>query len=139
MPLQYVTKTRAASLAAALCLFVCALAHGQQQQQQQQSPRPAREDDVIRITSELVQTDVAVFDKRGRFVDDLRPEQFELQVDGKTQPVIFFERVTAGGRDEASQLAAAARGRGADRKSVETNTAAAAEQPERGRLIFFFL
>src|SRR5215213_6437895 len=134
MPLQYVTKTRAASLAAALCLFVCALAHGQQQQQQQ-PPRPAREDDVIRITSELVQTDVAVFDKRGRFVDDLRPEQFELQVDGKTQPVIFFERVTAGGRDEASQLAAAARGRGAARKSVETNTAAAAEKPQRGRLI----
>jgi VWFA-related protein len=136
MPLQVATKTRAASLAAALCLFVCALAQGQQQQ----SPRPApvREDEVIRITSELVQTDVAVFDKRGRFVEDLRPEQFELQADGRTQPVIFFERVKAGSGSEESQLAAAARRGLAAGGSAAKNTATA-EQPERGRLIFFFL
>src|SRR5215207_6234880 len=135
MHLQYDTKARAASLAFALCLFVCALAQGQQQQ----SPRPERDDDVIRITSELVQTDVAVFDKRGRFVEDLKSEQFELQVDGRVRPVIFFERVRTGSRSEESQLVAAAR-RGLDAgKSAETNTAAAAEQPERGRLIFFFL
>ncbi|HVF43131.1 MAG TPA: VWA domain-containing protein [Pyrinomonadaceae bacterium] len=137
MSLQAVVKSRALSLSAALCLFACALAHAQQQ-----SSNPARErdDDVIRITSELVQTDVAVFDKRGRFVEDLKPEQFELQVDGRVQPVIFFERVTAGSRSEESQLAAAARGRGAVRPP-ESNAAAPAEaeQPERGRLIFFFL
>ena len=136
MPLRDDIKTRALSLSAALCLFACALA------QARQSPRPAqeRDEDVIRITSELVQTDVAVFDKRGRFVEDLKPEQFELQVDGRVQPVIFFERVTAGSRSEESQLAAAARGRGAV-KSAEANTAAPADAdgPERGRLIFFFL
>jgi hypothetical protein len=59
----------------------------------------------------LVQTDVSVFDKRGRFVEDLKPEQFELQVDGRVQPVIFFERVTAGSLSEESQLTAAALGR----------------------------
>lgn len=85
-----------------------------------------------------MQTDVAVFDKRGRFVEDLKPEQFELQVDGKTQHVIFFERVTTGSRSKESQLAAARRGLAAG-KSAETNTTAAAEQPERGCLIFFFL
>src|SRR5215212_2972477 len=138
MPLQYDTRTRAASLAAALCLFVCALAQGQQKR----SPKPEREDDVIRITSELVQTDVSVFDKRGRFVEDLKPEQFELQVDGRVQPVFFFERVTAGSPSEESQLAAASRRGGVAGKVPETNatnTNAAAEQPERGRLIFFFL
>jgi VWFA-related protein len=137
MTLQDDIKSRSLSLAAALSLFFCALA---QAQQQQPSRRPAqeREDDVIRVTTELVQTDVSVFDKRGRFVEDLRPEQFELQVDGTTQPIIFFERVTAGSRSEESQLAAATRGRGAE-KPVEPNSSASAEPAERGRLIFFFL
>ena len=135
MHLRDQIKSRPLSLAAALCLFVCVLA---QAQQQTGRPAPERDDDVVRITSELVQTDVAVFDKRGRFVEDLRPEQFELQVDGKTQSIIFFERVTAGSRSEESQLAAAARGRGGDR-AAEPNKAVGAEQPERGRLIFFFL
>jgi VWFA-related protein len=108
-----------------------------QAQQQQQSRRPAQEDDVVRITTELVQTDVAVFDKRGRFVEDLQPEQFELQVEGRTQPISFFERVTAGSRSEASQLAAA-RSRAAD-VTIEPSGAVSAGAPERGRLIFFFL
>lgn len=136
MPLQHDTRTRVASLAAALCLFVCALT-----QAQQQTPRPEREDEVVRITTELVQTDVSVFDKRGHFVEDLKPEQFELQVDGRVQPVIFFERVTAGSLNEESQLTAAARrGREAS-KTAESNTSNTnvAEAPARGRLIFFFL
>jgi VWFA-related protein len=129
-------SSRSLSLAAALCLFLCASAPAQQQPGR---PAPAREDEVVRITTELVQTDVAVFDKRGRFVEDLRPEQFELQVSGRTQPIIFFERVTAGSRAEESQLAAAAsRGRAAD-KATEANGAADAGRPERGRLIFFFV
>lgn len=135
MPLQAFVKSRALSSSAALCLLFSALAHGQRQQ----SRKPERDDEVVRITSELVQTDVSVFDKRGHFVEDLKPEQFELQVDGKTQPVIFFERVTAGSLNEASQLAAATRGRVADKRSAETDASSAAEAPERGRLIFFFL
>src|SRR3954462_14497465 len=125
MPLQDDIKSRSLSLAAALCLFLCALAQAQQQQKPSRRPASAQEDDVVRITTELVQTDVAVFDKRGRFVEDLRPEQFELQVDGREQPVIFFERVTAGSRSEESQLAAA-RSRAAE-GMVEANGAAVAE------------
>ena len=135
MPLQDRIKSRSLSLAAALCLLLCALTYAQQQQSRR--PAQAQDEEVVRITTELVQTDVAVFDKRGRFVEDLKPEQFDLQVDGKTQSVIFFERVTAGSRSEESQLSAAARGRAAD-KSAETNNAVA-EAPERERLIFFFL
>lgn len=136
MPLQDDIKSRCLSLAAALCLLLCVLT--QAQQQQPRRPAPVQDDDVVRITSELMQTDVAVFDKRGRFIEDLRPEQFELQVDGREQSIIFFERVTAGSRSEASQLAAAAHSRAAD-KTVEPNRVASAEAPERGRLIFFFL
>ena len=62
--------------------------------------------DVIRINTELVQTDVMVFDKQGRFVDGLQPEEFELSLEGTTQTISFFERVAAGSSKEAAQLAA---------------------------------
>jgi VWFA-related protein len=98
-------------------------------------------EDVVRVSTELVQTDVTVVDKRGRFVEGLRPEQFELSVDGKPRPVSFFERVAAGSSDEARQLSKA---RGVSRTS--TNNADASQvnasqtnAPERGRVIFFFV
>src|ERR1044072_2970869 len=134
MPLQDEIKSRRLSSAVALCLLLCALT---QAQQQSRRPAPAQEDDVVRITTELVQTDVAVFDKRGRFIDDLKPEQFELQVNGKTQVITFFERVRAGTRSEEAQLAAAA-SRGLNTgKTVEPNRAVSADPV--GRVIFFFV
>src|SRR4026208_524270 len=51
------------------------------------------QDDVLRVTTELVQTDVTVVDKKGRFVDNLSADQFELIIDDKSQPVSFFDRV----------------------------------------------
>jgi len=41
----------------------------------QQTPA---EDSVIRIKTELVQTDLTVLDKNGQFVSGLKPEDFEL-------------------------------------------------------------
>src|SRR6185436_12652276 len=59
--------------------------------------KPAEPDaDVIRVNTDLVQTDVMVFDKDGHFVDGLKADQFELKVNGKPTPVSFFERVTSG-------------------------------------------
>lgn len=89
----------------------------------------------MKINTELVQTDVMVFDKNGHFVDGLKPEQFELRVDGKPQPLLFFERVAAGSVNEEAQLAAS---RGLSR------TANAPEQSktlplDRGRTVFFFI
>ena len=54
--------------------------------------------DVVRISTELVQSHVTVLDKKGNFVTGLRPDQFQLQVDGKAQNISFFEEVTAGGQ-----------------------------------------
>ncbi len=103
---------------------------------QQPTPTPSPEpDDVVRISTELVQTDLMVFDKGGRFVDDLKQEQFELKVDGKPQPIAFFDRVTAGSASEEAQLAAA---RGAPRPAEEkTNTSVGVL--DRGRIIVFFV
>src|ERR1041385_6416108 len=57
--------------------------------------KPVEQDDVIRVNTELVQTDVMVFDKQGRFVDGLKAEQFDLKVDKKPQTISFLERVTS--------------------------------------------
>ncbi|HEV7398115.1 MAG TPA: VWA domain-containing protein, partial [Pyrinomonadaceae bacterium] len=99
-------------------------------------PRPSPEpEDIVRVFSELVQTDVTVFDKQGKFVNGLKPEDFELRIDGKTRPVEFFERIAAGSRDEDAQLSAA---RGMPDGGRRT-TANAAAPLDRGRTIFFFV
>ncbi len=119
---------------AVICLFLTAFSVSAQQQ----PPTTEQTDDVVRITTELVQTDVMVFDQKGRFVDGLHPDQFELQVNGQKRAVSFFERVTAGSRNEAAQLAAAARRRSGD-YIISGLQAVDNDPPERGRLIFFFL
>jgi len=102
-----------------------------------QTPERGRQDqtDVLRVYTELVQTDVMVFDKQGRFVDGLKKEDFELRIDGQPKPIDFFERITAGSANEESQLAAA---RGAANRSATENTAAPVPL-DRGRPIFFYL
>lgn len=104
-------------------------------QSQNPSPPPQSPDDVIRVSTELVQTDVMVFDKKGRFVDGLRPEQFKLSLDGQERKVSIFERITSGSRLEASQLATV----GAGSSSTRPKNAAPIASPASGRLIFFFV
>ncbi|HEX8474564.1 MAG TPA: VWA domain-containing protein [Pyrinomonadaceae bacterium] len=61
--------------------------------EQQPAPDDDREDDVVRITSNLVQLDVVVLDKEGRQVTDLQAEDFEILEDGKPQPITNFSYV----------------------------------------------
>jgi VWFA-related protein len=89
-------------------------------------------DDVLRINTELVQTDVMVFDKRGRFVDGLRPEQFVLSLDGQPRKASLFERITSGSLLEASKLNA---GGSANLGTTRTNVGTTSP----GRVIFFFV
>jgi VWFA-related protein len=109
--------------------------------QQQPSPQgpAAQDDEVIRISTELVQTDVTVFDKQGRFVDDLKPDEFELRVDGKPVQISFFDKVTAGTTEERERLAARGRAGDAARGATTAATTTAPKPPDRGRIIFFFL
>lgn len=62
------------------------------------SQAPAQEpiDDVVRITSQLVQLDVVVTDKSGKQVTDLKTEDFEVFEDGHTQPITHFSYVPTG-------------------------------------------
>jgi VWFA-related protein len=60
-------------------------------------PEPAGEaQDVIKFDTSLVQTDVMVFDKNGRFVDGLKPEQFQLKINNTQREISFFEAITSG-------------------------------------------
>jgi VWFA-related protein len=93
----------------------------------------AQTDDVVRVKTELVQTDITVVDKRGHFVSGLTARDLELRVDSKLQPLSFFEEVTAGSVDEEKQLAAARKGDAA--KLPKTPSPAT----DRGRVIFFFV
>jgi VWFA-related protein len=117
-------------------LLVAACALSFQISGQSQSPSQPRPDDVVRVKTELVQTDVTVVDKQGRFVGGLKPEQFELRVDGRSQPLAFFEQVAAGSSEEEKQLAAA---RTAHKDSVALPDSKANAGSDRGRLIFFFV
>ena len=67
------------------------------EQQQQQEP-----EDVVRVRTDLVQTTVSVVDKRGKFVDNLRADDFELRVDTQPSPVLFFERIVNGATVEST-------------------------------------
>lgn len=101
---------------------------------QQPTPSPAQDDpaeDVLRVSTSLVQTDVSVVDKKGQFFEGLQRDQFELKVDGRVQPVLFFERVTAGSSTEAARIAAA-RGERVDSRD-------AVAPVERGRTVIFFV
>ena len=91
--------------------------------------------EVLRVFTELVQTDVMVFDQQGKFVTDLKRDDFELKIDGKLRPVEFFERVTSGSRNEESQLAAA-RGATGNRGPAASGGAVPLD---RGRPIFFYI
>jgi VWFA-related protein len=94
-----------------------------------QNPSPTgtpanNDDEVIRIDTNLVQTDVTVFDKDGKFVDGLKADQFVLRINGQDRPIPFFERVTAGSVTDVSGV----------RTPGEGST-----QTGRGRTIIFFV
>jgi VWFA-related protein len=126
-------------VASLLCQIYVVKTPGQQQPQEIAQPEQQEQDeDVIRISTDLVQTGVAVFDRQGRFVEGLKKEDFELKVDGKPVEVGFFERVTAGAVVEESRLAAASGNSGAKVLDAAKETIVAM-QPDRGRVVVFFV
>src|SRR5215210_7633790 len=75
----------AAALALTLVLLVPTAA---------QQPRSAQgEEEVVRITSSLIQIDAVVLDSEGRQVTDLTAEDFELSEDGRAQAITNFSYV----------------------------------------------
>ena len=128
-------KSRSRRTLALSLLLLAAFSLPALAQKDDRAQKAEQADDVVRVTTELVQTEIMVFDKRGSFVDGLSPEQFELTLEGTKQPVSFFERVRAGSASEAAQLAAARKSSAAATKPTPSETLAA----DRGRVIIFFV
>ena len=117
-------------------LLLCApVGHGQNPNAAQPGPQRQGQPEVLRVYTDLVQTDVMVFDKQGHFVNGLKSSDFELRIDGQPKPVEFFEKITAGSIDEESQIAAA---RGASTR-LEGNKSNGPAPLDRGRPIFFYV
>src|SRR5437867_1061948 len=60
--------------------------------QPQQSPTPqpspqTGDDEVVRISTKLVQVDAVITDKNGKLVTDLHPEEVRILEDGRPQKV----------------------------------------------------
>jgi VWFA-related protein len=100
---------------------------------QNPAPSPERQDkpgqeEVVTITSNLVQIDVVVTDKDGRQVTDLKPDDFEIAEEGKRQQITNFTYVSA----EGPQAAPAA-GEAAAAKNAATPPPAAPLKREQVR------
>lgn len=82
---------------ASVLLSVFAIAQTPGPVPQQPAPQkiePADDDTVVRITTNLIQVDAVVTDKKGNPVTNLSPEDFEILVNGKPQKITNFSLVT---------------------------------------------
>ncbi|MBZ5498129.1 MAG: VWA domain-containing protein [Acidobacteriia bacterium] len=114
-----------------VCTFLLFCLTGPLHSQAQRTP--SGQEPTIRVSVGLVQTDVMVFDKQGHFVPDLKKEQFELRIDGKVQPIEFFEMISAGSRHDEEIWARA------ENKPVQIPEQHATKFENPGRTLLFFV
>lgn len=59
---------------------------------------PVNNDDVVKISTTLIQLDVTVTDKKGNIVTDLKSEDFEVYENGKKQDISNFSFISTDSR-----------------------------------------
>ena len=64
-----------------------------QQRDSQKQPAPQSDQDVVRISTNLVQVDPVITDSKGKQVTDLRPEEVQILEDGKPQTITNFSYI----------------------------------------------
>jgi len=102
-------------------------------QKNQPERTPQKTSGTIRVQVGLVQTDVTVYDRQGQFVDDLKPEQFALLVDGKPEAISFLELVSTRGPEDLNAPAPVR-----DNRAIPSN-GTTANLPTEGRTLLFFI
>ncbi len=60
-----------------------------------QTPSPTPDNDVVRISTNLIRLDVTVSDKNGKPIADIRPEEIEIFENGKKQKITGLNFVSA--------------------------------------------
>ena len=69
------------------------------------APCVAQDDDVVRVKSNLVNIDVMVKDKKGKYVADLKAEDFTIFENGVQQKIEFFDAPLIGATNRTSTAA----------------------------------
>src|SRR5215467_5789359 len=82
-------KKRIATLLA-LLLGIVFYSFAQQDAKQKQKQA---EEEVVKLSTTLVQIDAVVTDRDGRHIKDLKPEEFEIFQDGKLQKITNFSYI----------------------------------------------
>ncbi|HEY2974028.1 MAG TPA: VWA domain-containing protein [Pyrinomonadaceae bacterium] len=98
-----------------------------------QKPGQQSQEEILRITTELVQTDVVVTDRNDQIVRDLALEDFDVYDNGKKQQLQFVEFVSA----EAPADAADMKGRANVPGGVDTSVARELSAKDLRRVIAF--
>lgn len=75
-------------------LFATTFAAGQDAKPQR-TPTPATDNDVVKITTNLIQVDVTVTDSKGKVVTDLKPEEIEIYENGEKQKITNFSFISS--------------------------------------------
>lgn len=70
-----------------------------QSQDKKTAEKDPDQDEVVRISANLVNVDVMVKDKKGKAITDLKAEDFTLSENGVRQNIEFFDSTLAGGSD----------------------------------------
>ncbi len=70
-----------------------------QSQEKEKTTNGADEGDVIKVTSNLVNLDVMVKDKKGKAITDLKAKDFTISENGVPQKIEFFDPTLASGND----------------------------------------
>lgn len=62
--------------------------------QQAPPPKPSPDNDVVKISTNLIQLDITVVDRDRKPITDLRPEEVEIYENGRKQDITNFDLVT---------------------------------------------
>jgi VWFA-related protein len=122
------------SAVAGLVVGVCATFSGVSGQTKPEKSAETQ-DDIIRVSTDLVQTDVMVFDKQGHFVDGLKADQFALKINNRPTPISFFERAASGKASQSAGGSNATNSRDLPSLSTQNVTSTII----RGRVLIFFI
>src|SRR6266404_8516849 len=86
-------------------IMLCVLVVSAQSQEKKEAKKSA-DDDVVKVTSNLINLDVIVKDKKGKAITDLKPEDFTVFENGVPQKIEFFDSTLTSGNETAQPIAA---------------------------------
>src|SRR2546421_2422273 len=86
-------------------LPLCLYATAPSAQENKETQKRPDEDEVVRVKTNLVDIDVMVKDKKGKYIPDLKAEDFTIFENGVQQKVEFFDPPLAGNHRTGGNIA----------------------------------